>query len=290
MIKPGHKLFLRGIALWLVSAVSFSGCASIIKQPYSGTNPNNPQFERGISVPPLDMFGDLLSKLPQLLFWDRRYGNHQITPRTEQKLEEFLTYYKIKDVRVRLNQWAPHKEIARLVKNPHIAWPYKILYFPSTLITSSLARPFSGFLISDYYDPGSNTIHIFSDDPAIVLHEAGHALDFARAEYKGTYALARIAPGVNLFQEGIATSEAMYYLEDKGDYEELIRSYKILYPAYATYAVAYISAAPPAYIGAILLGHWIGRSAAKDKEWQLKTEGKMKKFSAPNPADGLKAG
>ena len=226
-------------------------------------------------MPPLDLFGDLLSKLPQLLFWNRQYGNHQITPETEAVMAEFMNHYDMTDVKVRLNQWAPHKELGRLIKNPHIAWPYKILYFPSTLIVSLIARPFSGLLISDYFDPGSNTINIFSDDPAIALHEAGHALDFMRAEYKGTYALARVAPGVNLFQEGIATNEAMFYLEEQGQYEDLLRSYKVLYPAYATYVIAYLASAPPAYFGAILLGHWVGRSAAKDKEWQLKMEGKL---------------
>lgn len=229
-----------------------------------------------MSCPPLDLFGDLISKIPQLLFWDLRYGNHRISAESEQALSEFIQEYKLTDVKIRLNQWAPHKEIGRLFKNPHIAWPYKILFFPSTLITSLLARPFSGLLISDYYDPGSNTIHIFSDHPAILLHEAGHALDFSRKEHKGTYAIARILPGVNLFQESIASDEAIFYFESKKQYEKLLAAYKILYPAYATYMISYISAAPVAYIGAIIIGHWMGRFKAREKEWELKFEGKMK--------------
>lgn len=190
-------------------------------------------------------------------------------------MEEFIRNYGIVDVKVRINQWAPHKELGRLFSNPHIGWPYKILFFPSTLITSILGRPFGGLLISDYYDPGSNTINIFSDHPAIALHEAGHALDFSRKEWKGTYAMARVLPGVNLFQESVASEEALLYFEEKKHYDQLLDAYKILYPAYATYLVAYISSAPPAYIGAILIGHWAGRFKAHEKEWQLRTEGKL---------------
>jgi hypothetical protein len=266
-----NKLFHASLAVILL----LSGCAT--HQPYSGVNPENPQFERGISVPPLDLFGDLLSKIPQLLFWDLRYGNHRVSAETEQALSEFLKHYDVKDVKVRINQWAPHKEIGRLVTNPHIAWPYKIIFFPSTLITSILGRPFGGLLISDYYDPGSNTVHIFSDHPAIALHEGGHALDFSRKDLKGTYAIARVLPGMNLFQESVASEEAMLYFENSKRYEELLDAYKILYPAYATYVVSYISASTPAYIGALIIGHWMGRFKAREKEWQLQFEGKMLK-------------
>jgi hypothetical protein len=268
-----NRRAFKACGFFLAVSLLLSSCA--MQQPYAGTNPENPQFERGISVPPLDFFGDMLSKLPQLLFWDLRYGNHRISADTEKTMAEFLRHYQVTDVKVRINQWAPHKEIKRLITNPHVAWPYKIIFFPSTLITSLLGRPFGGLLISDYYDPGSNTIHIFSDHPAIALHEAGHALDFSRKELKGTYALGRVLPGMNLFQESIASDEAIFYLESTGQYEKLFQAYKILYPAYATYLVSYFSSAPPAYIGAIIIGHWAGRFKAREKEWALKVEGKI---------------
>lgn len=273
-----HKHRLALVLLGLVFVLNFVGCA--FQPPYSGTRVDNPQFERGYPFPPLDILGDLLSKPYQLLFWTTKYGNHKISQATEAELEEFLNHYQLTDVKVRLNQWAPHKEIGRLITNKHIAWPYKIFFFPSTLIVSLLARPFSGLLISDYYDPGSNTINIFSDEVAIALHEAGHAKDFAMQEAKGTYALARAFPFVNLVQEELATDEALYYLEKKEKYDQLLRAYKILYPAYATYVVSYFSSSPVALIGAISIGHWIGRAQAHDKEAELKMAGKMEPLEA----------
>ncbi len=64
----------------------------------------------------------------------------------------------------------------------------------------------------------------------------------------------------------------MFYLEEQKHYDQLIRSYKILYPAYATYAVAYLASSPIAYVGAITFGHIIGRYKAREKKEQLIVE------------------
>lgn len=265
-----RKIFTVLLALQLM----FTGCATF-KNPYTGVNPQNKQFERGMVVPPLDFFGDMLSKLHQLLFWNRNYGNHRVSENTEAMIAKFLTDRDLRDVKVSINQWAPHKEIVRLVKNPHIAWPYKLLFFPSTLIVSTIGRPLSGFLISDYYDPGSNTIHLFSDDISIALHEAGHAYDFSIQKYKGTYGLIRMVPGINLIQEANATDEAMFYLEEQEFYHELIDAPKTLYPAYATYIASYISGAPAPLIGALLMGHHFGSMRGDDIKADLVVQGKF---------------
>ncbi len=267
------SIFRRSVIVLVLGTYLITGCA--YHAPYVGVNPENPQFERGRPVPPLDFFGDLISKIPQLLFWTWKYGNHNISPKTEKARAAFIVHHPaLKDVKITINQWAPHKEIGRLFTNKHIGWPYKIIFFPSTLIVSILGRPLSGLIISDYYDPGSNTINIFSDEIPIALHESGHAYDFATAEYKGTYALARIVPGVNLVQENLATEEAIFYLEETKQYDELIRAYKILYPAYSTYIISYLSANPVAFIGAITLGHIVGRYKAKEKREELIIERK----------------
>lgn len=268
MVKKFLCLFL---ALILIAPGSAKAAD---EKNYTGRNPANPQFERGMPFPPLDIFGDLLSKIYQLLLWNRKYGNHRISRETESVMSDFVSEYELEDVKVRINQWAPHKEIGRLITNENIAWPYKILFFPSTLIASIIGRPFGGFLISDYYDPASNTVHIFSDDSAIALHEAGHAKDFADQKYKGTYGLVRMVPGVNLVQESLATDEAFYYFEKSGRYEEYIRAHKVLYPAYATYMISYLPISIFSFVGGLTIGHWYGHISASDAEASLKAEGK----------------
>jgi len=287
-----HELW-RQTACGMLVVFLLQGCIHTPQnyKPYVGVNPANEQFERGRPFAPLDWFGDLLSKIYQLAFWTRRYGNHRISVETEQEVERFLKYHGILDVKVRINQWAPHKEIMRLLKNKQIAWPYKIIFFPSTLIVSIIGRPFSGFLVSDYYDPGSNTINLFSDHPAIALHEAGHAYDFDKAEYRGTYGLIRILPGINLIQEKVATDEALVYLEEKKRYEDLLEAYKVLYPAYSTYAISYLSSSPIALVGALTVGHILGRSHSRRKEQSLIAKGEMprEQFVSQPAATGLNA-
>ncbi len=256
------------ISFFLTCSLLLTSCATA-PIPYTGVNPHNIQFERGMAFAPLDFLGDLLSKPFQLLFWSRGYGNHNISAETEQRLQEFLSHHGVIDVQVRLNQWAPHKEIARLFTNDSIAWPYKILFFPSTLIVSLIGRPLGGLIISDYFDPGSNTINLFSDDIAIALHEGGHALDYASQRYKGSYSMLRVLPGINVFQEAVASDEAFEYLEANEHYDELLKSYHVLYPAYATYISSYISASPFALLSAIGIGHIIGATQAHNKKEEL---------------------
>lgn len=275
MIRFRHN---RCLAVLIIFLYFFSGCA--FKSPYVGRNPQNPQFERGYPFRPLDGFGDFISKPYQLLFWTLGYGNHRVSAETEQAIAEYLALNSLTDVKVAINQWAPHKEIGRVFKNRHIAWPYKILFLPFTLVASLLARPFSGLLISDYYDPASNTVHLFSDEIPIALHEAGHAWDFASRRWKGTYALCRFIPGIPIFQEAVASDEAFNHLESTGNYDELLRSYNILYPAYSTYIASFISATFFGALGILGVGHIIGRSASHDKREELIDAGKISAVKA----------
>lgn len=266
---------LQVFVLGLVLIFFVEGCATR-HQAYTGVNPENSQFERGRICRPLDFFGDLLSKPFQLLFWTRGYGNHNISQQTEQRLTEFLAFHGLKDVKVRINQWAPHKEIGRLITNKHIVWPYKILFFPSTLLVSLIGRPFGGLIISDYFDPGSYTINLFSDHPAIALHEGGHVVDFMSHRYKGTFASLRILPGINVLEEAIASDYAFEYFESQKHYDELLKSYSVLYPAYGTYIASYVSASPFSLLGGIGVGHIIGGCQRYDKKQELIDRRKLK--------------
>jgi hypothetical protein len=98
-------------------------------------------------------------------------------------------------------------------------------------------RFFAGFLGGDNYNPYTNTINLYSDNPAVALHEAAHAKDFAAKSrgFRGWYALMRLLPLMPLWQEARATSDAVgYTIEEQMD-EDRREAYKVLYPAYSTY-------------------------------------------------------
>ncbi len=262
-----HFLVILGFLLILVQN------SALALTPTNSTEVSavqTPSIARGIPIPPLDFLASVLAIPTKLILWDWRYCNHKISKDTEAQLRDYINRNKLYDVKFRLNQANPIDETLRLFKNKNVGLPYRIIGFPFTFLYSATGRLIGGLILSDYYDPFSHTVHIFSDDIAIVLHEAGHAKDFQHRKWRGTYAMARMLPGFNLFQESIATDEALDYLKITNQRKEAVRSYKILYPAYASYVGSYLPAYPFGYLGAILGGHIYGRHRAHLLEEEFK--------------------
>ena len=190
----------------------------------------------------------------------------------------------LKAAKFQLNEYNPGQDLSRLVKNHDVAWPYRLLLgLPITLVFDVLL-PGRLFPWGDYYNPFTNTVHLYSDHPAIALHEAGHAHDFATRRFKGTYAATRLIPFVDLYQEYKATDEALDYLKETQDHATEISAYKILYPAYGTYVGAYVFP-PIGTIGGALLGHALGRSTALEKKHFYERFEAGQQTPSPTPED-----
>ena len=229
--------------LWLVLAVALlSGCAAT---PYQFSKDvegadvlklrkNEPQFERGRPNAFIDGLGHYVFSLPtKLILWNWKVENHHITPETEQALRDYLAANDLRDVKVRLNEYAPGGEWSRLVRNHQINgfWRYTLGVLTTTFYTILPGRVFGG----DHYNPYTNTINVYSDHKSIVLHEGGHAKDFAEREYKGWYAASRMIPLLPLYQEALATGETVGYHREEQAPKEEKDDYRVLYPAYGTY-------------------------------------------------------
>src|SRR6476660_9000124 len=191
------------------------------------------QIERGQPRPILDGAGWVLGIPSKIVLWDRRVDNHRISPETEAAISEYLALNELTSVKVRLNQYAPGDEWRRLVRNDAVGagWRYTfgtVSWLGDTIIAG---RVFGG----DHYNPYTNTINIYSDAPAIGLHEAGHAKDFARRKYKGTYAALYVLPVMPLWHEAKATNDALGYVVQTHPPDEQKEAYRLLYPAYGTY-------------------------------------------------------
>ena len=271
-----HRLrrWLALVSIPLVAA-TVASCAAV---PYTyGVGekeeknlwPVDPQITRGDPIAILDGLGHYVISLPsKLILWNWDVDRHSISPETEEWLRHYLEDNGMHKVKVRLNEYNPGDEFGRLFENDSVGWfwRYTLGLLSVTLYTILPGRLFGG----DNYNPYTNTINIYSDDPAILLHEAGHAKDFALRKYKGTYAALRILPLVPLYHEGVATSDAIGYLIDKDQRDEQKAAYKVLYPAYGTYvsgegarwfALSYLEGLAVALAGAIP-GHIAGRIAA----------------------------
>jgi hypothetical protein len=220
------------------------------------------QVQRGQPRPLLDSVGWVIGIPSKILLWNHRVDNHNISPRTEEVITEYLAVNGLRTTRVRLNQYAPRDDWRRLVRNKRVAAPWR--YTLGTVATLG-ETIFPGRLIGgDHYNPFTDTIHLYSDVPAIAVHEAAHAKDFARRYYKGTYAAAYLLPVVPLYHESIASADALAHAHALMPNHELHETYTILYPAYGTYVGSALGSlipagATPLYYGAVVGGHVWGR-------------------------------
>lgn len=195
---------------------------------------SEPQIERGRPIAWVDGLGHYLFSLPsKLILWNWRIENHDISPATEQALRDYLAANDLQNVKVRLNEYAPGGEWSRLVRNHEIGgfWRYTFGALTTIFYTILPGRVFGG----DSYNPYTNTINLYSDHISVVLHEAGHAKDYAQSQYKGVYAASRMIPLVPLYQEALATGETVGYHREEQAPEQEKDDYRVLYPAYGTY-------------------------------------------------------
>lgn len=242
--------------------------------------PGESQIERGRPNAFLDGVGHYLISLPSkilLLHWN--VNDHHISPETEAALRVYLEENDLHSVKVRLNQYAPGDEWRRLAANRDVGafWRWTLGLLSNTFYTILPGRFFAGLLGGDSYNPYTNTISLYSDSIPIALHEAGHAKDFAERSnrhWRGAYAAMRILPLAPLWQEGVATSDALSFLYEKDDTAGRKSAYRILYPAYGTYVGSvggdygrYLPLGPGwvgfaiAY-GPVVVGHVVGQSVA----------------------------
>ena len=228
---------------------------------------NQIAIERGKPRVVLDSVGWVVGIPSKLLLWDSRVDNHRITEPTESAIAQYLAANELEHVKVRLNQYRPWEDAKRLTKNRTMAWPWRYSIGTLSVLGEALipGRIFGG----DHFNPYTQTIHLYSDIPAIALHEGAHAKDFSRRSYPGTYAAAYGLPIVPLYHESVATRDVIAYSQQTEDPDLERQAYNVLYPAYGTYVGGAIGTVLPpvsfpAYYGSVILGHAAGR-------WQAST-------------------
>lgn len=227
-------------------------------------------IEFGRPIKWLDTAGWVWGIPSKLLLWDRRIDRHQFSAETIETTAEYLAENHLPHLKVRMNQYAPIQDFHRLRRNKTVAWPYR---YTLGLLSVGGEAILPGRLVGgDHFNPFTQTVHLYSDVPAIALHELAHANDFAHREYQGTYALAYL--GFPLYHETIASQEAMGYLYDRHDRAGIVEANRILYPAYGTYvgnSVAHFvpAASLPIYYGSVLAGHVNGRMLTRQIDADL---------------------
>lgn len=198
--------------------------------------PGEKQIERGMPFFPIDFTANIIAIPTKILLWNRHFHSNYVSPETEAILQQYLKDNGMNDVKVRINQFNPIDNYKRLFNNPGINLFWKSL----GVYLLAMEILFPGRLFGcDYYNPFTNTLNIFSDDPGIALHEAGHAKDFASSKHPNMMIALRIIPFVSIFatlyEEWVASDDAIHYLKAKRLVDYTKDAYKSLYPAFGTY-------------------------------------------------------
>ncbi len=260
--------------IWLSVILLSSGCRVLHPHPIDMsrnglpatlTSASESQIERGKPRPVIDAIGWVWGIPSKILLWDRRMENHDVSPATQQTIENYLADNGLDEVKVRLNQYRPIDDWRRLTRNTSVAWPWRYTFGAISVLGETVipGRLFGG----DHYNPYTGTIHLYSDVPAVALHEGAHAKDFARRTYPGTYAAAYLI--TPLWHERVATNDALAYADFSGDPKLQVETRQVLYPAYGTYVGSSLgnfvpSASFPLYIGSVLVGHGIAWQQTKN--------------------------
>ncbi len=258
----------------LVSTWMLVGCTTLPYQPttgedYPGHYPQaeeSPEIARGGPSKVLDASDwywpySLLSKL---LLVEKQVDSHQISEDTVSALVQFCEEHDLGDVKIRVNAYSVGDEWRRTFRNRNIGafWRYPFGFITWLRYTILPGRFFGG----DNYNPYSNTINLYSDVKPIAWHEAGHALDFAQRQYKGTYAFLYYIPFVNLYHEAVATDKALAYVKQYESVPDQRETHRLLAAAYGTYVgsnATQVVASPtlPWYLGSVAVGHAVGNIA-----------------------------
>jgi hypothetical protein len=237
------------------------------------------QFERGRPNRFLDVTGRILGVPRQVLLWNRRVNNHCISPTTEQIVAEYLAINDLPEVLVRVNEYAPLSEWKRLRNNRRVGagWRYTIGAFDLLMYTLRPGRLFGG----DWYNPFTDTINLYSDVPAIALHEAAYAKNIHHRRRPGTYAVVQHLPIVGMWYRTNATREALAYLEARNGAAgaQSQEADKVLYPLYGEALGGQVGQfVPIPFAGTALnlagigIGHAVGRYRAHQQRKKQEIE------------------
>ncbi len=287
----------RFLILWVILILIplfISNCYSMQKKynygnPYLASpdfDPSEPQFEEGEPVWIVDKLGHYFFSLPsKLILWSWKMESHEISEETKTVMKNYIRENNLRDVKVRFNQYAPLSEWKRLTKNESISpfARYTIGIFSLIPYTFLPERLLAGIVGGDHYNSFTNTINIYSDSPAVAIHEGGHAKDFSQRKERTGYALVYAVPIVGpLYHEARASDDALNYFAEKNERKHLEESYEILTPAYSTYVGGSIASifVDPVTRFTVIPGHIIGRYKKTTITDQL-NERKIKKDNLP---------
>ena len=191
-----------------------------------------------------------------------RVDNHAVSEETEMEIVNYLEHNGLGSVLVRSNQYAPFDELKRMFANDQIRPIWKSTFGTYNLLKYTLLP--GRLLGGDWYNPYSNSLHVYSDVPTLAISRAAYAQDVRNRVNPGAYAAIKDIPFAGLSHETTATQLALQWYEDKPT--ELESAREILLPSYgASVGAEFTSLLPYGEVVGRILGGGVGRIASEIK-------------------------
>ena len=218
------------------------------------------EIQRGQPRPIIDTAGRFLGLPNRLAIGVAEIDNHNISHGTEMEIVNYLEQNRLNSVLVRSNQYAPLGELKRTVANDRIRPIWKSTFGTYNLLKYTLLP---GRLVGgDWYNPYSNSLHVYSDNPTVAISRAAYAQDVDSRMNPGAYAAIKDIPFVGLAHETTATQLSLQWYENQP--EKIEEAREILLPSYgASVGGQLASVVPYGEVVGRLVGGGAGKIASK---------------------------
>ena len=183
-------------------------------------------------TPVIDGLGYVVGLPTKLALLDCRADNHDVSAATETALLRYLDRNQLNNSLVRINQYDPCGEWRRLVANKEYCagWRFTGGMYSFLKYTLLPGRIMGG----DWYNPYTNTTHVYSDIAPLVISRAAYAKDVRCREHPGAYATTQVLPIVKMISETLARQEALAYSDRHSDEIDPEEARRILAPDYGS--------------------------------------------------------
>ena len=222
----------------------------------------------------LDGVGWVLGVPSKLLLLDKRADNHDVSEQTVDEAAAFLAEKQVEGVKVRVNQYDPLGEWRRLAENDRVGLPWRATV--GALYTLGYTIVPGRLVGGDWYNPFTDTVHVYSDVPALALEQAALAEDNHQRSHPGLYSATKLLPLVGLVHEARAKQAVFEHVDEHGTTEQQAEARRVLHPQLGTeiggQAAVFLPQANALLgVGGAAIGHAVGRYQASQIEAEPET-------------------
>ena len=258
--------------MWLVVlllSVRIAAAETNLPAPQYGTefcnheSANPIDIERGRPRKIVDGIGWIFGIPSKILLWNWQANNHRVSDHTQNELIGYMAANSLDSTKVRINQYRPLDEWRRLGKNKRVGagWRYTVGAVHTLGDTIFPGRLIGG----DHYNPYTDTVHIYSDIPALALEQSAYAKDVHQRPYPGTYAVVYDLPFVRLWREHQNKEDVFSYVDMYGTTRERVQARHTLQPQFGSEVGSDIGRLVPlvqplTQLTGAAVGHAVGRT------------------------------